>query len=164
MIWWSSNANAWAARRWIIQNLIVGWEENWLNFTSRFLKFYSRASELMSLPVLGVNGWLNSSALDDVLCKSGHMEASSSAMKVDCDGEVVSDSGSCKNAASEPAPKLFILIIPTTNFFHSCVLQYARHEISSQSEDFFFPSVEFFLSSQSCVFYSILKYISIDIN
>lgn len=63
----------------------------------------------MSLPVLGVNGWLNCSGLGDVLGKSGHMDASSSAMKVDCDGDVVSDSGSCRNAASEPLlTKLFI--------------------------------------------------------
>lgn len=45
----------------------------------------------------------------EVLCKSGQIEASSSAIKVDCDGDVVSDSGSCKNDASEETPKLFIL-------------------------------------------------------
>lgn len=70
--------------------------------------FYSRASELMSLPVLGVSGWLKSSCGLDVLGNSGHMEASSSAMKVDCEGEVVSDSGSCRNDGSDETPKLFM--------------------------------------------------------
>lgn len=41
--------------------------------------------------------------------KSGQIEASSSAMNVDCEGDVVRDSGSCRNDASDDAPKLFIL-------------------------------------------------------
>jgi hypothetical protein len=72
------------------------------------LKLHSRASELMSLPVLGVRGWLKSNCGLDVFGKSGHMEASSSAMKVDCDGEVVNDSGSCRNDASDETPMGFI--------------------------------------------------------
>lgn len=44
--------------------------------------------------MLGVKGWLKSNWTLDVLGNNGQMEASSSAMKVDCDGEVVSDSGS----------------------------------------------------------------------
>lgn len=69
----------------------------------------------MSLPVLGVKGWLKSSCGLDVLGNNGHIEASSSAMKVDCDGDVVNESGNCKNDASDSIPMEFIFT--KTQFF-----------------------------------------------
>lgn len=59
----------------------------------------------MSFSVLPVDE-LKPKGLD--VGKSGQIEASSSAINVDCEGDVVSDSGNCKNDASD-APPLFIL-------------------------------------------------------
>lgn len=42
-------------------------------------------------------------------------------MKVDCEGEVVSDSGNCKNDGSDETPKLFMIST-------------SRHENSIQNE------------------------------
>jgi hypothetical protein len=50
------------------------------------------------IPGLGVNGW---SCGLEVLCNNGHIEASSSAIKVDCDGDVVRESGNWRNDGSE---------------------------------------------------------------
>lgn len=47
----------------------------------------------MSFTVLGVSGCKLGL---DVFGKSGQIDASSSAMKVDCDGDVVNESGSCR--------------------------------------------------------------------
>lgn len=113
--------------------------------------FYLRASELMSLPVLGVSGWLKSSCVLDVLGKSGHMDASSSAMKVDCEGDVVNDSGNCRNEGSDETPKLFI-------FFT------ARQEKSIRSEPKKSKIFSLFSSRFSVSRRSHSKHFSIDIN
>lgn len=115
--------------------------------------FYSRASELMSLPVLGVSGWLKSSCALEVLGNSGHMEASSSAMKVDCEGDVVSDSGNCRNDGSDETPKLFMIST-------------SRHENSIQNEPEKIYFHFFSLAFQFCVFHiqNISQLISISTN
>jgi hypothetical protein len=98
----------------------------------------------MSLPVLGVRGWLKSNCGLDVLGNNGHMEASSSAIKVDCDGDVVSESGNCKNDASDDTMGF---IFSKTQFFY--LLRCSRHENSMRNKNLdqkYFPS-NFFLFS-----------------
>lgn len=81
-----------------------------------------------------------------MLGNNGHMEASSSAIKVDCDGDVVSESGSCKNDASDETPIGFIL----KNAIFLSVLRCSRHKNPIQntnmdrkifSSNFFFSLV-----------------------
>jgi hypothetical protein len=57
----------------------------------------------VATPGLGVNGCIKSicNCGLEVLCNNGQIDASSSVMKVDCDGDVVNDSGNWRNDGSE---------------------------------------------------------------
>jgi hypothetical protein len=110
----------------------------------------------MSLPVLGVRGWLNPRGLD-VFGKRGQIEASSSAMNVDCDGEVVSESGSCRKDASEAVPGRLLI------FTRKFLFQMSREFTAiCDEQNVSFPSQAIFLlrSSSFSAHFSQLKSIS----
>lgn len=71
-------------------------------------------------------------------------------MKVDCEGEVVSDSGNCKNDGSDETPKLFMIST-------------SRHEnsIQNEPEKIYF---HFFFTRFSVLRLPHSKHFSIDIN